>query len=119
MREPGLVKIIAVPEGDAPKEIREAWVGLDLPYEYRSFSEDADDLSDEGVKLFRINVRVPQKEAIEALEKKAINKELSIAKRAATQQAVNWWKGKGFPKVGRYFSFGINEVEVKKQAVLQ
>lgn len=31
-KQAGYIKIISVPEGEAPKWVREYWVGLELPY---------------------------------------------------------------------------------------
>ncbi|MES3031380.1 MAG: hypothetical protein V4697_03125 [Patescibacteria group bacterium] len=102
----GHIRITKVPDGEAPLEVREAWVGLTLPCgPYLGFSgvgEERGVLTGESVgcpTCGRYGFSVPQDEAIAILEK-------------AKPEAALWWKKHGFPQVDQYFGFAEREAEI-------
>lgn len=97
----GQIKIIATPEGEAPLEVREAWIGLILPcHPILGYSEgDIGALSREPTERNRQVINVPQDEAIRILA-------------LFHPEAVQWWNDHGYPTQGGYFSFGEREVEI-------
>jgi len=97
----GRIKILKTPAGQAPQEIREAWVGLILPCYPQSgipAGEVRGAVTGEKVAK-RQSVIVPQDQAIAILEQHS-------AKAAA------WWKALGFPMEGQGFVFGADEVGI-------
>ncbi len=101
----GIIRVERVPSGEAPEDIRKAWVGVEVPclfwsdscashYPYRVLSRTHLELGKRYV--------VPQKEAILALGRKS-------------RGAAEWWKKHGFPEEdGARFAFLAGEVvEVK------
>ncbi len=99
------IKIVQVPDGEAPEEVRRAWVGMVLPclplVGYGAHREKgAVSLQENAYN--RYGYAVPQKEALEKLAEKH-------------PEAARWWKSQGFPKEADgqdYFSF--SEMEVKE-----
>ncbi len=102
-RATGLIKIIRVPDGEAPWVLRRAWVGLTLPCHPFLGPPDAGldrgVLSGKEVNQNRDGFSVPQNLAIAIL-----GKNMSRAKA--------WWKKLGYPKRGECFFFAEDEVEV-------
>jgi len=104
----GKIKIVKLPAGSAPKWVRRAWVGLELPCfpiaGHLGFREEKDALSGKPVNDGRSRsvVVVPQDEALEIL-------------RGRNPRAADWWESRGFPHPmssgERYFCFGEYEVE--------
>lgn len=92
----GLIKVISIPEGEAPEEIRAAWVGLVLPcYPIEGYleGEEFEILSRKPAAKRRRCVVIPQTEALEILEKEH-------------PEAAKWWEDHGFPLQDRpNFSF--------------
>lgn len=97
----GQIKIIHTPAGEAPLEIREAWVGLILPcHPILGYSEgDIGAVSRDPTERNRRVICVPQQEAISILALFHPN-------------AAQWWCHHGYPAPGGYFSFGEYEVEI-------
>lgn len=97
----GQIKIIATPEGEAPLEVRKAWVGLILPcHPILGYSEgDVGALSHKPTERNRRVVNVPQDTAIQILA-------------LFDPESAQWWRDLGYPKSGGYFSFGESEIEV-------
>ena len=114
----GKIKIVQVPAGSAPKWVRRAWLGLELPCfpvaGLLGFRQEKDIRSGKPVNdgKSRSVVVVPQDEALKIL-------------RAKNLKAADWWKSQGFPKTSgdKYFCFGESEVEfvsgVKYQKIEQ
>ncbi len=100
----GQIRITKVPSGEAPLEIRKAWVGLVLPCDpYLGYPDDGLDrgiLSGKEVSRNRCGFSVPQDQAIEILEKEY-------------PLAAAWWKANGFPQGGdKRFGFAEEEAEI-------
>lgn len=95
------IKIVKTPNGEAPKRIRQAWVGIVLSC-IGKFPSDrvVGLLSGKPVKRNQNVYRVEQKTALDALKKKA-------------PVAANWYYKKGFPKPANRELFGFYEDEAK------
>lgn len=109
----GRIQIIKVPEGEAPPWVRQMWVGLILncfptmgfcgPCCLNRGSADQMEkgvISGKSASQNRIGVCVPQKEAIEILE------------RNSPPAVIAWWKNHGFPRPDECFKFGEDEVKI-------
>lgn len=95
------IKIVKVPDGEAPEEIRKAWVGLILPcHPDVGHNDDREKgaLSCKENARNRYGYAVRQRDAIELLGYK-------------NPAAAQWWKDHGFPQGDDYFSFYHMEVE--------
>ena len=96
----GRIEIVKTPTGEAPKEIRQAWVGVFLP----CLPIVSASLTEHGI-LSKCPVRprfafhVPQDAAIDALE-------------LAVPNAAKWWREKGFPRPNTLFNFGEDEARI-------
>lgn len=106
----GRVKIVKIPRGEAPENIRAAWVGLELPcYPTAGYIDGVEFGFESGLvrQDSRACVIVPQKEALEVLEK-------------SSPAAAKWWYDRGFP-LGfcSNFSFGVDEVALVSGVRLQ
>lgn len=92
------IMIIKTPRGEAPEEVRQAWVGLVLPC-IGNFGPDSvcgvltGEVIDYGLEMYN----VWQAEACEILA-------------GTAPAAAAWWRSKGFPKAGRMFTFCEDEV---------
>lgn len=103
------IKIMKVPEGEAPEEIRKAWVGMILPCQslvgHAKWDErERGALSEEQNPRNRYSFAVPQKEALQRLA--------DLGGKHA--EAADWWKAHGFPKEDPamdHFSFYQMEAE--------
>lgn len=98
----GRIRIIMTPAGQAPEEIRRAWIGLVLPCEpILGFSDGfAEYEVVTGKKVpKRYSFHVPQCPAIETLEQ-------------VTPEAARWWRDRGYPHTDKWFTFGENEAEI-------
>lgn len=99
----GRIRITKVPAGEAPFEVRRAWVGCVLPCHphlgYPSGGLDRDVVSDKERTRNRIGFSVPQDRAI-------------IILRRYQPWAERWWRRHGYPKLGECFCFGENEAEI-------
>ncbi len=99
----GLIRIVRVPEGEAPQCVRQAWVGLELPCDpYLGYSDaglDRGVLTGTEAARNRCGFSVPQDWAIAVLEQ-------------SDPAAAAWWRRHGFPKEGDG-RFGFAEVEAE------
>lgn len=99
----GRIRIVKTPDGEAPLEIREAWVGLVLPCDpYLGYPDEGMErgvLNNKEAPLNRCGFSVPQDQAIAILEQKK-------------PEVAKWWKEHGFPQVNEYFGFAEKEVEI-------
>jgi len=94
--------IIKTPRGEAPKEIRQKWVGLMLPCigKYPILTVQSV-LTGESVDCNGDVYGVPQKESLKILAQKH-------------PEAAAWWQSHGFPKPGYVFTFQNDEVMLFK-----
>jgi hypothetical protein len=98
----GCIRIVKTPLGEAPEEIRHAWVGLFLPcLPILGYSDG----NLYGVVTRKVvpqcyGFHVPQDLAIQALEQ------------GQWLGAVKWWKDHGFPHPGNNFIFDEDEAEI-------
>lgn len=101
----GTITITRRPKGEAPRWVRQAWVGLTLPcHPYVGFPDKGLDrgvVSDTPVERNDYGFSVPQAEAIYALE---------VAHRS---KAARWWKSQGFPQQSGCFGFSEDCVDPK------
>ena len=100
----GTIKVIKAPAGEAPLWVRQAWIGLILPYNsIPGLHPDGGSGYLNEVTPFpkRYGYAVLQDYAMLVLEDK--NFRISM-----------WWKGKGFPYQNTYFVFSEEEVVVVK-----
>lgn len=96
----GLIRIKKLPAGEAPENIRKEWIGSTLPCNpIVGFSEEEFGALSNKKGSNRYAFNVPQKEALEILEK-------------ASRVAAKYWKSKGYPKPGNYFVFDESEAEI-------
>lgn len=109
MRNPkatGRIKITKTPEGEAPKWVRSAWVGLVLPCASRTtctLDPDTGRHDLRGVLSGKqvepgIGFLVPTDLAVAALAKK-------------NPRAAQWWRDHGYPQKGGAFHFRESEAE--------
>lgn len=105
----GRIKITEVPEGEAPRWVRQAWVGLVLP------SGPVCGMADEPARGVISNTKlggvryefdVPQREALEILGR-------------ASPRAAAWWRAHGFPRGNDWFGFKREEAEVISGVTMQ
>ncbi len=96
------IKITSVPEGEAPEEVRKAWVGMVLPCDPvlgRGEDREKGAVTKTQNQYNRLGYSVPQKEALKLLE-------------GHFAAAAHWWKAHGYPKEGpgeTHFSFAAEE----------
>ncbi len=102
----GLIRINKIPHGEAPEWVRKAWVGLELPcVGVMSFGKGAVTgvKSGKETQVELLGLCVPQKDALEALEK-------------VSRGAADWWADEGYPKPisveDGYFFFNESEAEI-------
>ncbi len=108
------IRITRLPHGEAPLEIRQAWIGLELPcypvlghllephrvYERLStIGHEQGVLSGQDIERPIFGFSVPQDQAIQILE-------------ATRPDAAAWWKAHGFPHQDNSFRFKNDEVEI-------
>lgn len=97
----GRIKITKTPRGEAPLEVRQAWVGLELPCLPICGFLDGQSY---GVVTNtplpnRFSFLVFQQDAVEILEKER-------------PEASKWWKEQGYPHEGEFFSFVDDEATI-------
>ncbi len=97
----GRIRIKTVPSGDAPLEIRQAWVGLVLPcYAMAGYDPGrARTLKGLELKLNPYGYHCPQDLALQVLDKRAPG-------------AAAWWRSEGFPHSNKNFCFTLAEAEI-------
>ncbi len=91
-----------MPSGEAPLNIREAWVGLVLPCDpYLGYSDGGFErgVLSKAATRNRSGFSVPQDQAIAILEKEK-------------PEAAAWWKDQGYPQDGDYFAFSDTEAKI-------
>ena len=97
-----MIKIIKVPDGEAPEEVRKAWVGLILPLAFtdniKGYVKEVGLVSQEFLPERDI-VAVPGLAAIYILEKN-------------DPDAAKWFIQQGIPKKIRFLTFSIDEVKI-------
>ncbi len=94
------IMIVKVPRGEAPEEIKKAWVGMVLPCigkfpPYGALGA----LSGKPAESYGLNFLVHQDDALKVLHQKQ-------------PAAAKWWYAHGFPKDGRCFAFCEDEAVV-------
>lgn len=110
----GLIKITSLPRGEAPEEIRAAWMDLLLPcYPIAGYLTEFENgvLSESVRKEKRMCVVVPQSDALLILEERH-------------PEIAKWWRSHDFPRrVFPNFTFGLEEVSfvsgVRLQTVIE
>ena len=99
----GLIKIVKVPAGEAPENIRRAWIGLTLPCGsicgYPNQEAERGVVTREKTQQNRRGFQVSQLLAIAILAKHA-------------PSAAQWWRSQGYPKPAEFFHFGADEAEI-------
>lgn len=99
----GQIRITRIPSGEAPFEIRKAWLGLILPCDpYLGYPDNGIEqgvLSGKKASRNRRGFSVPQDEALEILS-------------LHNPAAATWWRENGFPTQEGYFGFGEGEAEI-------
>ena len=93
----GRIRIISIPDGEAPESVRREWVGLELPHLGQASGMIHGILSkrSHGVQSYW---GVPQDEAIRILEQRS-------------PDAARWFREHGFPAPGMIFTFQSSEVQ--------
>jgi hypothetical protein len=104
----GRIRITKVPDGEAPLEVRKAWVGLELPCGpiCGYAAESGKSVLSHEPTPNRYEVDVPQREALEILA-------------AKDPQATAWWYAHGFPQGDDWFNFAREEVEIISGVTMQ
>jgi len=101
----GTITITRRPKGEAPRWVREAWIGLTLPcHSYMGYPEGGLDqgvLTQAPVRRNDYGFSAPQAEAIAALET------------SGRRRAAKWWRDHGFPQGGQCFGFSEECVDPK------
>jgi hypothetical protein len=99
------IRIVAIPDGDAPDHIRRAWVGLELPcLPYLEYPEEGSEhqlISKATVddRQFTLLAIVPQQWAIMVLMQE-------------DPKTGDWWVGQGYPHGGEVFTFAEGEFDI-------
>ena len=94
-----IIRIVKIPNGEAPLEVREAWVGLELPFLYICNESRNCRGADSGLPVDNprpLVWAVPEKEALETL-------------RSKSPSAAEWFTIRGYPYPRTVFTFGIEE----------
>jgi len=95
------IRIVRLPEGEAPIEVRKKWVGLVLPCLGVNDLEGSFGVvtgKPENCPAYSCFV-VSQKEALDILNQ-------------SCPEAADWFKNMGYPKEGMAFGFKVDEAEV-------
>jgi hypothetical protein len=96
----GIMRITSAPTGQAPLEVREKWIGVEIPFLDIGMPTGSvrGVLDGQKVKLHSA-FTVDQVEALSALRKKS-------------SKAADWWARMGFPIEGAQFTFNVECAEV-------
>jgi len=94
------MRVTSAPTGQAPLEIRQKWIGVEIPFLEIGVPTGSVSgiLNGKKVKPHKVFI-VDQVEALTALRKKS-------------PKAADWWKGVGFPIAGAQFTFNVECAEV-------
>lgn len=84
----GNIKVLLVPDGDAPEWVRRAWVDVVLPVRAVEGNEY---LVDQMLAICALGLQ---------------------SKHDSIKEVLNWWKGEGHPIPGHHFCFDESEVEI-------
>ncbi|MFA5996731.1 MAG: hypothetical protein WC790_03365 [Candidatus Paceibacterota bacterium] len=98
----GRIKILKIPDGEAPQWVREAWVGLILaccPTLGFLHGTTRGALSGKEVSTRKTGVIAPQNQALAVLEQH-------------DAEAAGWWKARDFPQPGQYFFFDETDIGI-------
>ena len=97
----GQIKVVQIPDGEAPLWVRKSWVGLTLPVVATSNDNGYGVLSLKKSKGRCKSFEVEQIDALDAL-------------RSQSMEAAQWFRNHGYPMdtKGVYFSFKASQVEV-------
>lgn len=108
MEDLGIIRFIAVPRGGAPLQIREQWIGVEVPC---LFSHDGVSLNEgDSVHDVETGLEVPDYPGYIVLQRHAIE-----ALRQKSPEAAEYWTGCGFPNHAfALFLFDHNSAEVVK-----
>jgi hypothetical protein len=86
----GTFTVEVAPEGDAPQWIKDAWIGITMPYQYRGTCHS---------QLF-------SKEKINSEPSYQVDSDVAIGElKKVRPDAAKWWKDLGFPEYGVVFCF--------------
>lgn len=100
LKDTGRIIIIKIPAGEAPKEIRKAWIGPTFPCSpILGWIHGEHGALSKKETPERYGFTVPQAAAIRILEKH-------------NTQAAAYWRSKGFPQRGKYFVFEESEAVI-------
>jgi hypothetical protein len=104
----GLIRFTQVPQGGAPIEVREQWIGIEVSclFTHDGIPLDSGDRTIDAATGFQVpdypGYIVLQEDAIQALHRKP-------------PEAAAWWKDHGFPQHSfGIFLFNLNSAEVLK-----
>jgi len=100
MRDIFKIKIVKIPKGPAPEEIRKQWVGLIIDYADYLDGDEVNFLNGQRPPK-RKAICVPKLAAIDSLQKKS-------------RQAAEWFM-ENIPSGMRYLTFGEDEVEIIRE----
>lgn len=94
----GKIRIVKTPQGEAPLEVREKWVGVEIPAAcYLSHDGDSHSVISKEPVAPRAAYLVLQTEAIKALS-------------LHDKNAALWWQECGLVEEGLHYSFQASEV---------
>ena len=99
----GRIVIVSMPRGDAPVNIRRAWLNKTVPcYSYVGMPAGMvkDVITSRSTRIERIGVLVPQNRALQVL-------------RQYSRWAAMWWEDQGFPQVDGCFFFSEDEYRIQ------
>ena len=97
-----MIKVVKIPNGEAPEKVREAWVGLTLPL---AFKDNINGCKNE-IGLVSQDF-LPERDIAAVSEVEA----MFILKKH-DPEAAEWFKQQGIPRKERFLTFGIDEVKV-------
>lgn len=108
----GMIRIVEIPEGEAPEFVRKGWLGIEIPCLFYLTPEDSAGksfgvLSNKPITIPGERYVVLQLDALLALQEQNKDSEVS-----------NWWSEHGFPKSElAMFSFSASEIYVMKSVI--
>lgn len=93
------IKIVKIPKGPAPEEIRKQWVGLEIDHAKYLVSDEVNFLTGRKAPR-RMAICVPKLTALSALAKKS-------------RQGAKWFR-ENMPSGMNFLTFGEDEIEIIK-----